>query len=281
MSCWALAALRWRILLAPAPGLRIRHTFSYIAIGYLANTLLPMRLGELARATLIGRSKRLGVSRALGSIALERTMDLLGLIAVALMMTLVMELPAGVQTTIGTLAAVGVGGLFFLLFLSLHQQHLPRLTGLLAAIMPHRFADRIITLIRNFSYGAGVFRHPARVAAVLLLTLMQVTLAGVATLLWIRAFQLPVPWYGAYVVLVVVNLGSAIPSSPGYIGVYHYLAILALSLWVPDRSAALAYAIGTHALNMLANIGVGAFCLASEDLTLRHLTQEAAPVRDV
>ena len=271
VACWGVSAVVWRVLLSPAPGLRVRDTFAYICIGFLANTVLPFRLGELARATLIGRKKGLGIGRALGSIAVGRVFDLLTLIGIILVVALAMDIPPAIQTAGVTLAIGGLGALIFLVILAFHQERMGWATALLARIMPHPLAERIMALIRGFSAGANVLRRPGDLLAIMGLCVIGGSLAGLFTLTWIRAFNLSVPWYGAFFVLVVVNLGSAIPSSPGYIGVYHYLAVLALSIWVPDRNAALAYAIGTHALNMIANAGLGSYFLAREGITLRSL----------
>lgn len=137
--------------------------------------------------------------------------------------------------------------------------------------MPPKLAERIMTILGNFSSGADVLKRPSGFLGITLLTALLWLITGLATLAWVSAFNLPVPWYAGFFVLVMVNLGSAIPSSPGYIGVYHYLAVLALSLWTPDKNAALAYAIGTHALNMIANVGLGSFYLSREGLSLRSL----------
>jgi uncharacterized membrane protein YbhN (UPF0104 family) len=88
---------------------------------------------------------------------------------------------------------------------------------------------------------------------------------------YVAAFRIPAPWYAGMFVLVVVNFGTAIPSSPGFVGVYHFLAVRALGAWAPDPSAALAYAIGTHALNVVVNVVLGAVYLAREGLTLGFL----------
>jgi hypothetical protein len=101
------------------------------------------------------------------------------------------------------------------------------------------------------------------------------TIAGTATISYIAAFHLHAPWYAGFFVLTVTNLGAAIPSSPGFIGVYHYLAVLALSVWVPDKSEALGYAIGTHGINMLTHILVGCACLAREGIAFRSLGIDA------
>ena len=274
VGSWVVAAFRWRLLLSGVAGLRTRDTFAFIMIGYLANTVLPLRLGDLARASLIGRKREFGISRALGSIAIERLMDVLMLVALTLALMRVLEIPAPIQAGLTGMVAVGLVGLVGLMAVSLNRKHLPRLTAFLAKIVPHRLADRITTLLGNFSSGADVLHRPAGFLAVVALSAGVWLAAGAGTLAWVTAFHLEVPWYAGFFVLVMVNLGSAIPSSPGYIGVYHYLAMLALSLWTPDRNAALAYAIGTHALNMLANVGLGSFFLAREGVSLRNLKAE-------
>ncbi len=268
---WLVAAVRWRILLSAVDDLRVRDTFAYITIGYLANAVLPLRLGDLARASLIGRKKNVGISRSLGSIAIERLMDVLMLVALTLALTRVLEIPAPIQAGMTGMVAAGLIGLVGLMAISLNRKHLPRLTAFLAKVMPHRLADRVLTLLGNFSSGADVLHRPAGFLSVVALSAGVWLAAGMGTLAWVTAFHLDVPWYAGFFVLVMVNLGSAIPSSPGYIGVYHYLAMLALSLWTGDRNAALAYAIGTHALNMLANVGLGSFYLTREGVSLRSL----------
>lgn len=215
VACWGVSAVGWRVLLSPAPGLRVRDTFAYICIGFLANTVLPFRLGELARATLIGRKKGLGISRALGSIALGRVFDLLTLISIILVVALAMDIPPVIQTALASMAIGGLGALLFLVFLAFHQERLPRFTAVLTRIMPRRLAEKIMTLIQGFSSGANVLRRPGHLLSVLALCALGGSLAGTTVWIWTRAFQLSVPWHGAFFVLVVVNLGSAIPSSPG------------------------------------------------------------------
>lgn len=278
VACWGVGAVRWRVLLAPTPDLRVRDTFAYITIGYLANTVLPLRLGDLARATLIGRNKGLGVSRSLGSMAIERVLDLLTLIGLTLLLMLLIRMPAVVQAGLTTAAALALVALVFLMILAFNERRWPGLTALPARVMPHRVAERIMRLVANFSSGASVIRRPTRFAGVLGLSVLLWTVAGMAMLAWVHAFRLEVPWYAGFFLLVVINLGSAIPSSPGYIGVYHYLAVLALSVWIPDRSPALAFAIGTHALNMLTNVTLGAWFLSREGISLRSLKTEAGGI---
>jgi len=269
---WMVSAVRWKVILSPSPGLTVVDTFSFITIGYLANTILPLRLGDLARATLIGRQRHIGISRSLGSMALERVMDILSLLTIILGLMFVMEIPSVIRAGIMTMAGGAVVMLVGLVMLAWHREKLCYLRKLLGWFLPDRLADRLVTIIDRFSQGLDVIKHPFMLLAVYGLSMGVWMITGLATYIWLFAFNLELPWFAGLFVLVVINLGSAIPSSPGYVGVYHYLAVLALSVFGIDRSPALAYAFGTHALNMLANVGLGALFLAREGVSLQSIS---------
>ncbi len=268
---WVVAALRWKVILTPSPTVTVRDTFSFITIGYLANTILPLRLGDLARATLIGRQRRIGISRALGSMALERLMDLVALLSIMLLLMAVMEIPLTIRAGVATMAGGAAVLLIGLVVLALNRSRLSLLENLLNRLLPGPVVARVVAIVDRFSHGLEPFRRPRLLLAVFLLSVGVWAITGLATYAWLMAFKLELPWFAGLFVLVVINLGSAIPSSPGYIGVYHFLAVLALSVWKIDHGPALAYAIGTHALNMLANVGLGALSLAREGVSLKAL----------
>lgn len=273
---WYVSALRWLMLLKPAPGVHARDTFSCIMIGYLANAVFPLRLGDVVRATLLGRTKGVGVTRAIGSMACERLFDLSVLIGLTLLLAFLVDIPPAIQRGVVSLAAIGSVLWIIFIVLAVQEERLHRLVDFFLRWVPSAVGDRVRALAMDFMKGVVVLRFPVRALGVFAFSVVQWGLAGAAVGCWLQAFNLSVPWYAAYFVLVVINLGAAIPSSPGYVGVYHYLAVLALSLWVPDRSAALAYAFGTHALNILANVTLGAYFLSRDGLSLRGLRKEAA-----
>jgi uncharacterized membrane protein YbhN (UPF0104 family) len=104
-------------------------------------------------------------------------------------------------------------------------------------------------------------------------------LAGLTTYVLMRATHLAVPWVAALTQLVIVNLGAMIPSSPGGLGVVHYLTILTLSLWAIGSSQALAFALLFHGVPYLLLVGLGAYFLLREGLRLTYLRQSAENAR--
>jgi uncharacterized protein (TIRG00374 family) len=264
-------ACRWRLLLSSTAELSVKDTFSYIMIGYLANIVFPLRLGEVARAVLLGRRHGINPSLVFGSVVLERTLDVLTILILALGLSFMMNIPAAIRAGMIMLAGAGLVVLIALLFLAQSGNRVPGVVCILPGFVPRVLAERLATLVARFAEGLAALRHGRELVLVLWLSVLAWAIAGTGTISYIAAFNLHAPWYAGFFVLTVTNLGSAIPSSPGFIGVYHYLAVLALSIWVPDRSEALGYAIGTHGINMLVNVLLGCTCLAREGIALQTI----------
>lgn len=109
-------AFRWRLLLSNTAELSVRDTFSYIMIGYLANIVLPLRMGELARAVLLGRRRGIAASVVFGSVVLERTLDVLAILMLALCVSFMMNIPPVVRAGMITFAAAGLAAFVTLFF---------------------------------------------------------------------------------------------------------------------------------------------------------------------
>lgn len=261
LGTFVVFAVRWQVLLSASARLPVGDTFSYIMIGYLANTVLPLRLGDVARAALMGKRHNLSTSLVLGSVMLERTLDVLTVLMLALGLSLVMDIPPVVRAGMITFAGGAVVALMGLFLLARNEDRLPGLVLRLSSFVPYTPMERLVGLVARFAGGLRTLRNGRQLGQALLLSGLAWALAGAGAICWVKAFHLPTPWYAGLFVLAVINLGAAIPSSPGAIGVYHYLAVLALSVWVPDKSTALGYAIATHGINIAVNVALGTAAL--------------------
>jgi uncharacterized protein (TIRG00374 family) len=102
--------------------------------------------------------------------------------------------------------------------------------------------------LRQVTTGLQVL-HSARAIA-LLLVYTVVIWGSNALLLWLtlRAFHITVPFAGAILLIAVLNLGMAVPSTPGYVGVFDYLMVLTLALYNIPRTQAVAASLVFHAI---------------------------------
>jgi uncharacterized protein (TIRG00374 family) len=244
VRCW-----RWQLLFLPHDRLSFWGAFSPTMIGYMLNTVLPGRVGELARAALVSRTERVGTARALGTILVEKVIDVLILLLLLGGLTALLPLPTEL-TTAGVSAAVVFGAVaiaFFVLsqmrarvvrWVERRLDHLP----VLRRVKPSAIADMVLG-------AADSLREPRLLALHLVLAPLMWLLAFATIVAVTRAFGLDVPLTAPALVLAMTNLGMTVPSAPGYVGVYHYIATLALGLFAVDADTAAAFAIALHALS--------------------------------
>src|SRR6516165_4661764 len=259
VATFCIFALRWRQLIAVDDPLPFQHVFNFLMIGYLANAVLPARPGDIIRAVLWRQSYHISFSIGVASVVLERLFDVLAVCMVGLSVSLVITLPAAVVWALYNFAAAAVGLIAVLMLLSWRQTWVDRLLRY-PKLSSHPWARFAIEWLRRFVQAINVVRSPTRLALSVALTCIGWAMLGLYLMIMIIAFRLPAPLAAALLVLVMTNLGAAIPSSPSSLGVYHVLAVLGLSVWHIDTSAAVAFAIGSHALVITLQILIGLVC---------------------
>jgi uncharacterized protein (TIRG00374 family) len=123
--------------------------------------------------------------------------------------------------------------------------------------------------------GLRSWRASGNQVKIIAWTLAIWLLAGLTNYLVLLALDIETPLVlASLVVLTVVHLGLAVPTSPARIGVFHYLCLLSLSVLGVDESQALAYGFVLHSIVVLPLIGAGLVCLWKENLTLYRLVAE-------
>lgn len=271
---------RWWVLLTPLGPTTAWDAFTYINIGYMANDLLPLRAGEVIRAVLLGEKKSISKSAVLATIVVERLLDILAVVVLAFILMLVMPIPLLVKQAVlvaGGLGSLAVIGLWWAAGRSLGMKIESSLTSCrslhFCGIDLKALAHRGLELAWSFSSGLAVLRSPGQVIMTIGYSILAWGLGVGFTVLVMETSHLALPWTASILVIVVVNLGAVIPSSPGFIGVVHFLAMTALLPWAVEQAAALGFAIVYHAIPFLTTVLLGLLFLWSEGFGLKYVTQ--------
>ena len=243
-----LKAVRWRYLFLERPPLTILQLASLIVIGQATNFLIPGRWGELIRAYLTGEQGGVSKAYVLGTLAAEKLLDLVILAVLVVVLIPLVVLPAGFAERVGPVvvmalvitvgAAVLLGGRR--LWLRLADWGL----RWLPPAMAQRWRIRIVAGLD----GLGGLSSPAAAVAIWGWSLIFWLVAAVTNLLLLLAFDLPPSPLMALLLLAVLQGGVAVPSTPGKVGVFHYLCMLALSVFHVSASIGLAYGLVLHGL---------------------------------
>lgn len=272
---WGIFAIRWRVLLTPVASIRWSDTFSYIMIGYLGNAVLPLRLGDVARITLMSRKHRINIGFTSATGVLEKLLDVLTVVTLAGFLMLVVPIPELIRRGVQTATVTTIGAFAALALLACSQSALVRLESLLSGYLPPGALKLVFGILHKFAQGLRMTRSLSQMLKLSLLSLLSWGVASLSMWCYVRAFQLAVPWQAATLVLVVTNLGGAIPSSPGAIGIYEFLTMLALSVWLSDRSAALGFAAVTHTVTLGLSVVLGLVATWREGVQLSTLATES------
>jgi len=270
-------AVRWRLLFHPhEKDLRQSALVSALLIGQTINLLLPARLGELARAYLLGQNEGREKMLALGTIMVEKLLDGLALLLVLGVLFLVLPLENWLRIS-GALAALVTAVLLAaVLLLGKQRERMIGASATVARRVP--WLGRLHLAEHLDSLAGGVDSLLARGVRVRLMAwTAAVWLLGATTnLLILVGMEIRVPaLLASLLVLVVVHLGLVVPSSPARIGVFHYLCLLSLTMLGVEQGQALAYGFVLHGVVVVPVLLAGLAFLWRENLTLYRLVSEA------
>ena len=245
-----LRAARWQRLLRPIAAIPLRRCVAYLAVGYFANSMLPARLGDLARAYLAGRAFGVGRLAALGTIVVERLAD--GLFILALVTTLGLLLTGGatLASTALSLAVLAVIGLSVLL-LGIAWLRRPTIGTGGGSSGLGRLRARVRLLVERVLDGARALQTIVGFAEVSLLTIVAFGCAVVTfTIVGTAAgANLSIPQYA--LAMGAVALSTSIPAAPGSIGTYEFVGLTILVALGLSPELALAVVVLVHLVTTL------------------------------
>jgi uncharacterized protein (TIRG00374 family) len=238
---------RWRALLAPIRPLSYTRVLGYTYVGYLANNVLPARLGELVRSHALGEGEGISRPTVLGTVVVERIVDTVIVVGVAAVAVVLLGV-GGVVSTGVVLGAGFVGVLVVGLVLAVTSHRLPgvqRVTALAERI------PRVLELGRRLRDGLAVVGRPSAVGAAILLSIVAWS-ASIATFV-IAGAAVGVTLTPAQGALLSsgVALATIVPSGPGYLGTFELTAVGIASQYGVDTNAAFALALLAHAMILL------------------------------
>ncbi len=249
-----LRALRWRPILDPvAPNIPFGSLWRATTIGMMVNNVVPARAGEVARAYALTRETGVPFATTIASLAVDRLLDAIVLLGFLGLSLLDPALRSGASRLGSAVSGVAGGGVVVLLLIMLglyglvfFPSKLIRLFELFARRLAPSVEERGRRMLEKFVEGLSVLRRPDRFAAVLGWTTAHWLVNAVAYVLSFHAFGIDVPFSAALFLLGFIALGAAVPSAPGFFGVFEYMAIQGLGIYGVAREQAASWAIGFH-----------------------------------
>ncbi len=274
---FTLRAWRWQSLLAPLGGVTLSRSYWVATIGYAANNVLPLRLGEFARAYLLRRNPGLDMTAGLATVAVERILDGLTLLlwlgigllyyyyaaewsvptqlAVAAVVSAVIFLSAGVCVMLSVIFPAAA----------------MRAARIATRPLPSRYAVPALGIVESMLCGFAALRQTRKLPYYFLVS--NAVWAGEALVYFLVARALDVETHLIVLCVAVAasNLATAVPSTSGGIGPFEFFAKMTLVVAGIAEEAAAAYAVVIHATLWVPVTIAGAVLLFLEGAPLKEV----------
>lgn len=273
-------SLRWRYVLYPIKRMPLYNLFKATMIGFMANFVLPARIGELIRGYVIANDQKISRSSGVASVVVSRLLD--ALILMILWIGLLLVLGWKKSESMWMIGAIGIGayvglGILLLIFYKKNERIADFLSGLVARFSK-RYAVKVRSGIHSFKKGMLLFRNPGHFIKAFFYSLVIWGLSILSTWFVIAGFgfEESVPAYTPFVVVALLTLAIAIPSSPGFWGTFEVSGVFAIRICnssIPNGEA-LSFTFLLHMSQLIPIVSVGFLFLWLGNLRLDKLAKE-------
>jgi uncharacterized protein (TIRG00374 family) len=265
-------AFAWRTILGDR--ITVGKAFFTENEGYFLNNVLPFRLGEAGRALILNLTTKLSFWEVFSTIVVERIFDM-AIMAGLLLSTLVFvsgaEWALDAALMVGGLVVVGFAALFLI---ARSPDGVETIYQKITTRWP-RLQQWGAEKLKLFLQGLQTLREPKRFGLVLCWMLITWTLNVSWYWVLLRAFVPEAEFLWAAFSVGVASLGIAVPSTPGYIGVFELATVTALGLFSIPESDAFAYALISHALYLVTTVLLGLVGFSRESISVREIFRKA------
>lgn len=275
-------AFRWQALFYPYRPRWIR-VFDALNVGYLLSNITPARIGDFARAYLIGTLEKIPVAHALSTVVVERALD--GLTVVLFLILLLPFIPNVPSEYVNGGLILGVTGLVALVGLalvSLRREQGVAFLRRLAQPFPFLQREGLWRFVENLIQGFAVIREPRPLLAAIGWSLQIWFVASVLAWFVMLSMGMNLPLTAGVVIQVATALVVTVAASPGQLGVFHVTAVTVLTrLFGADPNQALAFAFVLHGLTYLLLTLLGVISTLREGVDLSRIQELGARQRGV
>jgi glycosyltransferase 2 family protein len=279
MTIWTLyiRAQRWRVFLGGVGTAPMSSLVAATNIGFMANMVLPLRVGEVIRPVLLSRKEGLPLSGVLGSCLLERIFDMFCILVLFGIAASWVQVSDEVQQWGYALLTIALTVGAALALLRFQESLALRIASAACGILPQAVGEPLYKFVEGFVRALAMLDSPAAFARAFGWSFFLWAVIGSMYILGFWAFHLDVPNIkGGLVLTAIIAIAVSVPSAPGFIGSYQLGCRLALGVFGIDESTALAYSLVLHMTQFVSVIGAGFYSLWREGMTFRDVEAREA-----
>ena len=270
----ALRGLRWECFIPLKKPIKKRTVVMATYIGYMANNILPAKLGEVARAYILGVKEDVSKSALIASVVTERLFDVIvGGIILTISVVFIPNLPSTVTYAAIALFVLSIIGFLVLIFLVWQREFAHKVFYKVFGILPKNIGDKLIEFSCNFIDGIG-FKNDAKHIFLIFLYTILYLIGQILTISFLMtAFNIKATPMIALFMFAIGGFGFAVPSAPSGIGPFEWAIIFGLSLIGVEKTIAAPYALVYHMMGIVPIVIIGFIFLFMMGIDLKTATK--------
>ncbi len=269
---------RWQFLFPPTTKPYWWNLFSAMMIGYLTNNLLPARAGEFVRAYVLGKKESISKSLVFATIIVERLTDLLVTLFLLALVVWIFPFPSWLISGGISVGIIGLIAICCLVALSIFGKKLIAWGKRFIVFLPDKLIVRLENIAIGFITGVDTLRLKNNLFKYIVYTFLIWLIETI--LIWsiAQSFSLPLQLHGALFVMLVIGIGSIVPSSPGNVGTFEFFAVSALTFLNITGAASLGFVIVLHAFTFMGALLIGFFCFMESSIKASSIFQASEEI---
>jgi hypothetical protein len=261
-----LRSWRWKYFLRSQVETSANQLFSIVAIGYLANNLLPARLGDLARAWLVGEKVGVSKSAAFATVLVERLFDAVATLLLVAVLLPFLVLPKWVgQGLVGIAIVVAIVATLAIILVGRSQRSASLFRRQLTWT-PILVRERLSGMASRFVEGLAILQRPTDAALAVLSSIAIWSAVGAIYYAVTIAMPVSASFPEVLLVAALVNVAAVVPSPPSQLGAFEFAAVMGFGLLAaaPDEATIAALTVVTHSMLFIPAVVIGFVCLWRE-----------------
>jgi uncharacterized protein (TIRG00374 family) len=265
---YGVQALRWKWLLSPFGKVKLTHTIRAVYAGLFANLVFPLRPGELLRSYIVSDAEDIRLGRVLGSVGVERLVDLVIATASLAVVSLLVDLPQRFRKVADTLGIITLVLLAIVVIIIYYLE--VKLSQDPEYYTGRRMPGKLMRALLGLHAMGTAPTFYAAVFASLLMPACQVL--GLWAMM--KAYNLQLPFLAAIVVLLIINLGVSLPNAPANFGSYQLFCVLGLSVFNVETPTAKGFSFFAFLALTIPFIFLGFVGLVRSGLSLKSMREK-------
>ena len=254
----ALRGLRWECFIPLKKPIKKRTIVMATYIGYMGNNILPAKLGEVARAYILGVKENVSKSALIASVVTERLFDVItGGVILTLSVIFIPNLPKTVTYAAIALFVFSMAGFLVLIFLVWKREFAHKFFHKIFGILPKNIGEKLIEFSCNFIDGIGFKNDPKHIFLIFFYTFLYLIGQVLTISFLLTSFNIKASVMIALFMFAVGGFGFAVPSAPSGIGPFEWAVIFGLSLIGVERNIAAPYALVYHIMGIVPIVIIG------------------------